>query len=355
MFNLAEIIKSITLVSTHYDQHISGKIDNKTKPPGALGQLESLAAQLARVQYSRLSKVADIELTKATIMVFAADHGIAAHSISITPQAVTRQMVLNFIAKGAAINCFCDANDVALKVVDCGILEPIERDDSDFFVSRIAVGSKDFSQQAAMTDEQMHQAIDQGYQLAQTQINQGTNVLGFGEMGIGNTTSASAMLAALTGYSASDMVGLGTGINNEQLQLKVQLVEQALARVNGDVSKPLLALKEFGGFEIAHIVGGMLAAAKAKCTILVDGFIVSTAAFIAVKLAPEVRDYMVFCHASAEKAHKVIMTELQATPLLNLDMRLGEGTGCALAVPLLRSAAAFYNHMASFESANVVL
>ena len=206
-----------------------------------------------------------------------------------------------------------------------------------------------------MSRGQVEAAISQGAALAFAELSQGTNVMGFGEMGIGNTSSASAILAALTDMPVNEAVGLGTGINHDQLFVKQQLVQQALSRIEGATESPLVVLQQLGGFEIAHMVGAMLACASEKKLILVDGFISSVAALVAVKLKPQVRDYMVFCHASAEKAHEKVMQILEAQPLLKLEMRLGEGTGCALAIPLLRAAAAFYNDMATFESAQVLL
>lgn len=355
MSTLSSIFDAVTPLSYGFDKDIRLKIDNKTKPPGALGQLETLARQMANVQCELKGEFVELEVISPTIMVFAADHGVAVHGVSIAPQAVTEQMVHNFLAGGAAINCFCFANDVRLKVVDCGVIEPITSDNDNFVVSRMGAGTKDFSVEPAMSRGQVEAAISQGAALAFAELSQGTNVMGFGEMGIGNTSSASAILAALTDMPVNEAVGLGTGINHDQLFVKQQLVQQALSRIEGATESPLVVLQQLGGFEIAHMVGAMLACASEKKLILVDGFISSVAALVAFKLKPQVRDYMVFCHASAEKAHEKVMQILEAQPLLKLEMRLGEGTGCALAIPLLRAAAAFYNDMATFESAQVLL
>ena len=325
---------------------IQQHIDQKTKPLGALGRLEELACQLALIQRQER-----ITIEQPTMLVFAADHGIARHGISIAPSDVTRQMVLNFLGGGAAINCFCREHQIELKVVDAGILTPI--DDPRLIHQRLGAGTADLSVEPAMSQEQAHLGLQLGSELAKAQIAAGCNLLAFGEMGIGNTTPASALLAALTGIPVAACVGRGTGIDDAQLSRKISLVSQALARV-GDGSDPVRLLAELGGFEIAQITGAMLAAAEQQITMLIDGFIVTSAALLAVKIAPAARDYMIFSHGSSEgSGHGIMLETLKARPLLDLGLRLGEGTGAALALPLLRSACAFYNEMASFASAGV--
>lgn len=325
---------------------IQQQIDQKTKPLGALGRLEELACQLALIQRQER-----ITIQQPTMLVFAADHGIARHGISIAPSDVTRQMVLNFLGGGAAINCFCREHQIELKVVDAGILTPI--DDPRLIHQRLGAGTADLSVEPAMSREQALLGLQLGSELAKAQIADGCNLLAFGEMGIGNTTPASALLAALTGVPVAACVGRGTGIDDGQLSRKNSLVTQALARV-GDESDPIQLLTELGGFEIAQITGAMLAAAEQQIAMLIDGFIVTSAALLAVKIAPAARDYMIFSHGSSEgSGHGIMLETLKARPLLDLGLRLGEGTGAALALPLLRSACAFYNEMASFASAGV--
>jgi nicotinate-nucleotide--dimethylbenzimidazole phosphoribosyltransferase len=348
----------IKALNKQYQPAINDVINNKTKPLGALGLLESCASQLALLQSQKPSNLTTtIELNHPTMLVFAGDHGIAQHPISIAPSAVTRQMVLNFIAGGAAINCFCRTNNIAFKVIDTGIIEPLTSteiaDGSAFIEQRIAAGTADFSQQAAMSQEQVQQGLSLGSKVAQQVIDQGCNLLMLGEMGIGNTSSASALLAALTKQSIDDCVGQGTGIDSEQLIVKRRLIETAHERVTTE--QPLDLLAEFGGFEIVQMIGAILAAAQAGIAILIDGFIVTCAALYAVHMHPEVREYLLFSHQSDEKAHQFMLNELKAQPLLSLGLRLGEGTGAALALPLLRAAASFYNDMASFESAGVTV
>ena len=333
---------------------IHQRIDTKTKPPGSLGQLEALASQIAQIQWQ--GDITVLELNQPTMLVFAADHGIAMNNISIAPQSVTQQMVLNFLGGGAAINCFCRSNDLELLVIDAGMVAPLQTDNPMLMERRIGPGTRDFSKQPAMSQKEYQQALISGAALAQQLTLSGCNLLAFGEMGIGNTSSASALLALIKGCEAVDVVGRGTGISDEQLALKQQLIAQALERVRAshpNLNDAAVLLQEVGGFEIVQMVGAMLAAAEHRSVLLIDGFIVSVAALVASRINPRVVDYMVFAHRSAEAAHLEVLQQLEAEPLLDLGLRLGEGTGAALALPLLRAACEFYNHMASFESANI--
>ncbi|WP_158970549.1 nicotinate-nucleotide--dimethylbenzimidazole phosphoribosyltransferase [Paraglaciecola sp. L3A3] len=338
---------------------IQHKIDNKTKPLGALGQLEDIAANLALVQSLQTGQLTEIQISRPSILIFAADHGIAQHPISIAPREVTTQMVLNFIAGGAAINCFCNSLDIDLTVINAGMLAPLDITNEHFIQQAIGPGTEDFSIQPAMSQTQVAQALTLGAQAAEQQILKGSNVLGFGEMGIGNTATAAALLSVLTDLPAFETAGKGTGINEQQMQLKIALIDTAIKRVQAIYGQQPLsaeqALQEVGGFEIAQIVGAMLATAKAGKTIVVDGFIVSVAALLAVQIAPKAQQFMLFAHCSAEQAHQLVLEKLQAKPLLNLGLRLGEGTGAALAIPLIKVAAEFYNNMATFESAQVII
>lgn len=335
---------------------IQQRIDQKTKPPGALGQLESLAHQLALVLNqstdNKPSATYDrIDAIKPTILVFAGDHGIAEEGISIAPSAVTQQMVLNFLHGGAAINCFCRSFNIELTVIDAGILLPV--DHPKLIQQSLGLGTANFAKQPAMTMAQVVRGIHYGRNIAHQQVEHGHNVLGFGEMGIGNTSSASAIMAALLTTSAEDCVGRGTGIDDSAFNKKIKLIEQALQLHRDKLDCPLDILASVGGFEIAQMVGAMLGAAEKQTIILVDGFIATAAAMLAIQICPATKDYMVFCHQSNEQGHQRMLTHLQVRGLLSLDLRLGEGTGAALAIPLLQSAISFYNDMASFESAGV--
>lgn len=333
------------------------QINNKTKPLGALGDLEKVASQLALIQqneeHNQNNQGIEIKLSKPSILVFAGDHGIAAQGVSIAPSEVTQQMVLNFLAGGAAINCFCRANDIDFKIIDAGIKTEITPTPENLIVQRIQAGTQDFSITSAMSVEQANQAIQLGFVLTQSIIDQGCNLIGFGEMGIANTSSASALLSAFTGMEVKETVGLGTGISNQQLTTKLTCIEKALARLSVTEMKPDEILAELGGFEIAQIVGAILAAAQRQKTIVIDGFIVTVAALIATRIQANAPDYMIFSHSGDEKAHQTVLGELNAKPLLKLGLRLGEGTGAALAMPLIKCAAEFFNNMATFDSAAV--
>ena len=348
----------ITSLSHQYDAEIQHIIDNKTKPVGALGVLESVASQLARIQSERQAAFAKtLTLNKPTMLVFAADHGIAQHGVSIVPSDVTQQMVLNFLNGGAAINCFCRLNNIHLNVIDAGMQREIEEATAnahpEFFNQRLGAGTLDFSAQPAMSREQVIKGIELGTQMANAEIDKGSELLMFGEMGIGNTSAAAAIVSALGNIPVAATVGRGTGITVEQLMKKQRLIQLALSRFSE--REPLTVLAQVGGFEIVQIVGAILACAERKIPMLIDGFIVSAAAFAAFKIDKNVRDYLIFSHCSHENAHRLLLGEFAAKPLLDLSLRLGEGTGAALAFPLLNAAMSFYNDMASFESAGVTV
>ena len=321
------------------------KIDHKTKPLGALGLLEDLALQLGLIQRSESPA-----LHSPQMVVFAGDHGIAAEGVSAYPQAVTVQMVGNMLAGGAAINVFARQHGFALQVVDAGVAAELPAHPQ-LQPRKIALGTKNLCHEAAMSRLEAQAALSAGMQVMQALPG---NVVAFGEMGIANTSPAALLLARLTGASIEDATGRGTGLDDAQLQHKRDVLTRALAR--HPVTEPLDAVGELaalGGFEIAMMAGAMLQAASERRVMLVDGFIAGASALIAQALAPQVRDYLVFCHRSAETGHRLLLAYLQAKPLLELDLRLGEGTGALLAWPLVQSAASFLNEMASFESAGV--
>jgi nicotinate-nucleotide--dimethylbenzimidazole phosphoribosyltransferase len=318
-------------------------IVNKTKPPGSLGALETLALQLGLIQ-----QTVDVQLSKPTIVVFAADHGVVAEGISAFPQDVTWQMVENFLAGGAAINVFARQSNCALLVVDAGVnhdFGPREQ----LIDRKVARGTANFSQQAAMSAEKCAQAIEHGMQVVAALEG---NVIGFGEMGIGNTTAAAALMHKFTGAPVAECVGAGTGLTRDGILHKQRVIEAAVARHAGE-DDPLAILATFGGFEIAMIAGAMLKAAERRMVLLIDGFIVTSALLVAAKIQPAILDYCVFSHCSDEQGHRRMLAHLEAKPLLNLGLRLGEGTGCALALPLLHAAVGFLREMATFESAQV--
>jgi len=340
---------SIPALAKTLDADLLNKINTKTKPLGSLGQLEQLALKIGRIQQTLTPKFSTPHL-----LVFAGDHGAAKAGVSAFPQDVTWQMVENFLAGGAAINVFSRLNGLALKVVDCGVAHEFGVRDGLVDAKISATGTRNFIAEPAMSAAECEAALAKGQAIAHALADTGCNVLGFGEMGIGNTAAASLITHALTGSSLLDCVGRGTGLDDAGLARKRDLLAQAVQRaalsVNPD-AKTVLA--EFGGFEIVVMAGAMLGAAERGMTLLIDGFIVTSALLAASRIAPTILDYCVFCHRSAEPGHMAQLHALQADPLINLGLRLGEGTGAALAWPLVQAAVAFLNEMASFESAGV--
>ena len=341
-FNIKSISKEII-------PQLKSKIDSKTKPIGALGMLELIALKIGLIQ-NTLSP----ELTNPTIIVFAGDHGIASEGVSAYPQEVTHQMVLNFLSGGAAICVFSKQNGINLKIVDAGVNFDFSNTPN-LINAKISMGTKNFLNSPAMDKVQCENALSKGALIVKEQGEKGCNIIGFGEMGIGNTSSASIIMSILCNISIENCVGRGTGLDNSNLKRKTQILKQAIKKhiPNIEKSNPLSVLSTFGGFEIAMICGGILQAAELNMIILIDGFIVTSALLVAAKINPSILDYCIFCHKSDEKGHSYVLNNLKAEPLLDLKMRLGEGTGVAIAYPLIKSSINFLNNMASFEDANV--
>jgi len=325
---------------------IQRAIDLKTKPVGALGALEELALRIGTIQQTDTP-----ELIRPHHIIFAADHGIAAEGVSAYPQAVTHQMVLNFLQGGAAINIFCRQHGIGMTIVDAGVIGEFA-DTPGLVKSKIAHGTRNMLHGPAMTVEECDRAIDAGARIVDDIAALGTNIIGFGEMGIGNTSSASLLLHTLGGTPLRDCVGRGTGLDDDGVARKLRVLTQA-ATLHADARTPVEILAAVGGFEIAMMCGAMLAAAERGMVILVDGFIAGAAFLAAYRIEPAVYDYAVFCHQSEEAGHRHLLESLNSEPILKLGMRLGEGTGCALAFPIIRSSVNFLNEMASFESAGV--
>lgn len=343
----------ISALTNQYSTDIQKRIDLKTKPLGALGKLEPLALQLADIQSHKYGQLAThIRIIKPSLVVFAADHGIAEHGISIAPSEVTQQMVANFVVGGAAVNVFCKQFGWDFEVVDAGMLAP-PPPELKVTSSRLGNGTKDISKSAAMTIAQVHQGFEFSKKLVERKVAAGCNLLAFGEMGIGNTSSAAAIMAAVLGLDAKTCVGAGTGIDAETLQRKTLLIQQALNIHPVTPEQPIDLLAQLGGFEIVHICGSILAAAELGVPVVVDGFICTAAAMIANLINSSVVDYLIFAHCSNEQGHKSMLDWFNVVALLQLDMRLGEGSGAALSLPIIKAACAFYNNMASFNEANI--
>ncbi|MCX8085459.1 MAG: nicotinate-nucleotide--dimethylbenzimidazole phosphoribosyltransferase [Rhodocyclaceae bacterium] len=330
------------------DDALRAAIDQKTKPLGSLGRLERLAFQIGRVRQSLRPR-----LEKPHIVVCAGDHGAAKAGISAYPQEVTWQMVENFLAGGAAINVFARANGLELLIVDCGVAHDFGPRPGLVDAKVGAGGTASYLEGPAMSEAQCRQALENGAALVAQLAAAGCNVVGFGEMGIGNTASASLITHCLAGAPLSECVGRGTGLDDAGLARKRALLQQALEAWPERSAEPLAVLARYGGFEIATMAGGMLEAAQRKMLVLVDGFISGAAALVAARLAPAFLDFAVFSHLSQEPGHRRQLAALGAEPLLDLDLRLGEGTGVALAWPLVKCAAAMLAEMASFAEAGV--
>lgn len=322
------------------------ELDRKTKPPHSLGRLEDLAAQLAAIR-RRL----DLLPFESAIVVAAADHGYATHAVSAYPQEVTRQMLSNFAGGGAAIAVLARVAGSRLVVVDAGVVDGAEH--PKIVSLRIARGTADATAGPAMTPPEMLAAVEAGITMASQLASEGVAVLALGEMGIGNSTAASALCAALLRVPPETVCGPGTGLDAAGVSHKAHVVERALQVNAVDIGEPLGALAAVGGLEIAFLTGAILGAARKRQAVVLDGFIVGAAALVASRLAPRSVEYMVAAHLSTEPGHRLILEELGLTPLLNFRLRLGEGSGAALVLPILNAAAALLVEMATFESAGV--
>ena len=324
-------------------------LDQLTKPLGSLGQLESIAAQVVAIRGGKV----ELPLRKA-IYVFAADHGVARAGVSAYPPEVTAQMVKNFLEGGAAINVLARQHGAELTVVDAGVNAEFE-EAAGLRAMKTRRGSRNFLEEPAMTVEEMDAALDVGLLLADEAHECGVQLVAVGEMGIGNTTSASAISAMLTGRDPAEVTGKGTGLDDAGRNRKLNLIRRALRKHFSDGEKPdaLEVLRRVGGLEIAAIAGFVLGAARRRLIIVCDGFISTAAAAVACGLSSHVKEYLIAGHCSEEPGHRFLLRHIGISPLLRLNMRLGEGTGAVLAMPIVESALRLYAEMATFESAGV--
>lgn len=317
-----------------------------TKPPGSLGRLEEFAARLAAIQRR------EFPTTRGrAIVIFAGDHGVTAEGVSPYPSEVTGQMLANFASGGAAINAIAGVADADVVVVDVGTLAPppLSDDGFAFHARSVRRGTRNLARESAMTRSEVDAAMRVGGEEASLLEN--TVLVGLGEMGIGNTTAASAITAALTGLPVARVTGAGTGLDPAGMLKKIDVIERALARYGA--AEPLEILQHVGGLEIAALAGFCLEAARRRMALVVDGFITTAAFALAWKLQPQVREYAFFAHRSVEPGHTALLEMLEVEPMLDLSLRLGEGTGAALAIPILDAAVAAHNEMATFQSAGV--
>ncbi len=342
------MLTNLTIEPINHDleDRVRAEIDNKTKPPGSLGRIEALALQMALAQHSETPAC-----DPARILLFAGDHGLTQEGISAWPSEVTTQMVLNFLAGGAAANVFSRTNGVDISIVDAGIVGELPDHDK-LIRANIRKGTRNAMHEDALTPEEVEKALQTGSRLAIDAIDNGTKVIALGEMGIGNTSSATLIAHAIEGIGIPELAGPGAGLDAAGVVRKADILRKVAARRPGRLS-PFDALCAFGGLEIAMMAGAMIGAASRRGVVLVDGFIVTAAAMAVLHARPEAAPYIVFSHASHEAGHRLMMDAVKARPLMDLELRLGEGSGALLAIPLLRCACAMLNEMATFESANV--
>lgn len=317
-----------------------------TKPAGSLGRLEAIAIQMAAITGNPLPAI-----HRKAVIVMAADHGVTAEGVSAYPAAVTPQMVQNFLNGGAAINALARQAAADVLVVDIGVAAELSH--PHLLSRKVSPSTANMTQGPAMKREQTLQALSIGIDVLETLVAQGVDLVATGEMGIGNTTAASALTAVLTSTPVELVTGRGTGIDDAQLAHKIQVIERALAHNQPSRNDPLAVLAQVGGLEIAGLVGVIIAAAAHRVPVVLDGFISGAAALVAFHINPAVRDYLFAGHLSVERGHQVILETLALTPLLNLDLRLGEGTGAALAMPIIEAALHTHREMATFAEAGV--
>ncbi len=344
---LSQVLAPVQAVDFSLESQVRGHLDNLTKPRGSLGQLEELA-----VRYCLARGSAEPDLGRKVIYTFAADHGVAAEGVSAFPSEVTVQMVRNMLAGGAAVNVLARHVGAEVHVVDIGVSDPLENA-AGLIRRKIAMGTANIAKGQAMTTEQCRGAIEVGMELAAMAAEQGVTLIGTGEMGIGNTTPSAALFATLLPCEVEAVTGLGTGIDADRLAHKQAVIRRALGVNRERLRDPLGALAAVGGFEIAGICGLILGAGAHRIPVVVDGFISTAGALAAWKLCPVVQDYLFFSHVSAETGHQAFFDRMGIRPLLDLQMRLGEGTGAALGMSLIEAAVKVYREMATFDSAGV--
>lgn len=325
---------------------IQNRLDSLTKPQGSLGRLEELAKQ-----YVLISGRQQPTIQNKVVMVMAGDHGVVAEGVSAFPQEVTPQMVLNFLRGGAGINVLSRHAGARVVVTDIGVASDIEAEG--LYSRKVAYGTANMSKQAAMTREQAVQALEVGIRVVAEEAERGIDLLATGEMGIGNTTPSSAITAVITGLPAAEVTGRGTGIDTEAWRHKVEVIQRAIALNRPCAADPLDVLAKVGGLEIGGLAGVILAGAARRIPVVIDGFISGAAALIAAGLQPAVKDYLIAAHQSVEKGHQAILRHLGLKPLLDLNLRLGEGTGAVLAMGLVEAGVKILTQMASFEEATV--
>lgn len=347
--NIEKLIEKIEPLNGEAMQKAMARLNNLTKPPGSLGVLEDLVVQLAGITGEFMPRAEN-----KTVIVMAGDHGVVEEGVSIAPQSVTPQMVYNFLNGGAGINVLARFAGARVKVVDVGVADPA-LSGIGLISRKVRLGTANMTKGPAMSREEVIQAISIGVEAAGDAIDQGSNLLATGEMGIGNTTPSSAILAVYTEAPLPVIVGRGTGLDDEGVQRKIKVIETALKVNKPDPADPLDVLAKVGGLEIAGMTGIILGAAARRVPVVIDGFISGVAALIACKLTPLSKDYIIASHLSEEPGHKIALEAIGLEPMLRMRMRLGEGTGAALAFNLIEAATRIMSEMATFAEAGVIM
>jgi len=347
MDEIKQITQKITGVDFKLMDEAQKRLDNLTKPRGSLGRLEELAKQIVGITAKE-----NPEFKNKVIFILAADHGVTEEGVSAYPKEVTAQMVYNFLEGGAGINVLANHIGARVVVVDMGICCDLKPHPL-LVIKKINYGTKNMARGRAMTREEAVKSIRAGIEIFENEFKREINIIGTGEMGIGNTTASSAITAIFTKKPVEDVTGRGTGINDEILENKVMVIKKSLSVNKPNPSDPIDVLAKVGGFEIGGLAGIILTAASKRIPVVIDGFISSAAALIAFQIEPKVKDCMIASHVSAEKGHKVILDYLGLKPLFDLDLRLGEGTGAALGINIVEAATKILTRMATFKSANV--
>ena len=347
MDKIKETIEAIKPLDKNAIKLAKERQDFLTKPQGSLGVLEELSIKVAGVTGDPRPTIKN-----KVIITMAGDHGVVEEGVSAFPQEVTPQMVYNFIRGGAGINVLANHVDARVIVVDMGVATDLEPS-PDLINKKVAYGTKNMAKGPAMTREEAEKAVVAGIEVVEEEIKKGMDIAGIGDMGIGNTTPSSAIVAAITGRSVDEVTGRGTGIDDQALEKKVKIIKKSLEVNKPDPKDPLDVLAKVGGLEIGGLAGVVLACAKNRIPVVIDGFISGAAALIAAELAPQSRDYMIAAHQSVEVGHKILLDHLGLKPILNLDLRLGEGTGAALGISLTEAGVRILNEMATFADAGV--
>ncbi len=347
MDRIQKIIEKIELIDRQMMEKTQKRLDSLTKPRGSLGRLEELAKIVAGIK-----REDSPNLKNKVIFTLAADHGVAREGVSVFPQEVTSQMVYNFLQGGAGINVLARHAGARVVVVDMGVACDLKPHPA-LVIRKINYGTKNMMKEPAMTREEAIRSIDAGIEIVEEELTKGVDIIGTGDMGIGNTTASSAILAVIAGTSAEEVTGRGTGIDNSKLKRKKDAVVETLKTNKPDPDDPIDILSKVGGFEIGGLVGIMLAGASRRIPVVIDGFISGAASLLATGLEPKVRDYLIPSHCSAEAGHKGMLRFLGLRPLFDLDLRLGEGTGAALGINLVDAGVKILTEMATFHDAGV--